>query len=240
MNIKLALGTGVAALSLVFLSGCSDSDSNSSSGVSSQTYEVTMTNLSSNQPLSPLAVVLHNESYNGWSIGSAAGDGLETLAEGGDNTGFLADATLAGVLATASASGAIGPGNVISVEVEVNTLENTASGELQLTVASMLVNTNDAFTGSSELDLSSLELGDELLVRLPVYDAGTEGNNELAGTIPGPADGGEGFNSNRDDVNVVSRHPGVVSNVDGYADSVLDESHRFDSPIAQLVIRRVN
>ncbi|MFT5808172.1 MAG: hypothetical protein ACI9LG_002473 [Moritella dasanensis] len=28
---------------------------------------------------------------------------------------------------------------------------------------------------------------------LPAYDAGTEANSEAVGTIPGPADGGEGL-----------------------------------------------
>ena len=104
----------------------------------------------------------------------------------------------------------------------------------------MLVNTNDAFAGKGGIDLNALALGEQVTMNLPVYDAGTEGNNELAGTIPGPADGGEGFNAARDDVNVVSRHSGVVTNIDGYADSVLDESHRFDTPVARLTVRRVN
>ena len=103
----------------------------------------------------------------------------------------------------------------------------------------MLVNTNDAFTGIDQLDFSGLAVGDSLTRQLAVYDAGTEYNDELAGSIPGPADGGEGFNALRDDLDKVSRHPGVAS-VDGSnPDSALDQSHRFDGPVASLTITRI-
>lgn len=229
MNMKNLIRTGLSMLVLAGVVGCSDNDP------VIQTYEVTVTNVSNSQPLSPLAVVLHSQRYSGWTIGEQAGDGLEQLAEGGDNSQFLSDATDASAIATFSGDGVVVPGETGRVDLSVN-----SSTDLKLTVATMLVNTNDAFAGQGGIDLNELALGEQMTMNLPVYDAGTEGNNELAGTIPGPADGGEGFNATRDDVNVVSRHSGIVSNIDGYADSVLNESHRFDSPVAQLVVRRVN
>ncbi len=231
MKLNSIVSIGAAALIAGLMVGCSDS----SNTPEMNDYEITVTNLSSNQPLSPVAVVLHETLYSGWAIGSTSTVGLEHLAEGGDNSTFLVEARMANSLGAESGAGVIIPGSSELVEISVQ-----RGSDLQLTVASMLVNTNDAFTGSTGIDLSSLLIGDELKVRLPIYDAGTEGNNELAGTIPGPADGGEGFNSGRDDVNVVSRHSGVVSSVDGYTDSILEQSHRFDSPIAQLLVRRVN
>lgn len=229
MNTKHSIRIGLSMLMLAGIVGCSDSDP------ATQNYEVTVTNLSNSQPLSPLALALHSQSYKGWTIGEPAGTGLEQLAEGGDNTQFLSDAVAERVFATFSGDGVVTPGASDRIDVSVN-----SSTELRLTVATMLVNTNDAFAGKGGIDLNALALGEQVTMNLPVYDAGTEGNNELAGTIPGPADGGEGFNAARDDVNVVSRHSGVVTNIDGYADSVLDESHRFDAPVARLVVRRVN
>jgi hypothetical protein len=70
------------------------------------------------------------------------------------------------------------------------------------------------------------------------YDAGTEANSEAKGTMPGPADGGEGFNASRDDVDFVHIHPGVISMYDGLADSVLGASHRFDNPVLAVTIMR--
>ncbi len=234
MKLKSIVNISAVALVAGLMAGCSDS-SNSTNTPEMNDYEITVTNLSSNQPLSPVAVVVHEASYNAWEIGSASTVGLENLAEGGDNSTFLGEARTASSLGAESGTGVIIPGSSELIEVSVQ-----RGSDLALTVATMLVNTNDAFAGRAGIDLSSLSIGDELNLRLPIYDAGTEGNNELAGTIPGPADGGEGFNSDRDDVNVVSRHSGVVSNIDGYTDSVLEQSHRFDSPVAQLLVRRVN
>jgi len=66
----------------------------------------------------------------------------------------------------------------------------------------MLVNTNDSFTGLNAWDLSKLAVGDSWSTNVGVYDAGTEINSELLGTIPGPADGGDGtdFNAMRCEV----------------------------------------
>ncbi len=227
-----------SALCLMFastglLTACgSDDDAND---VEMASYQLTLTNLSNNQPLSPLAALLHDDSYKAWSIGSAASEGLEVLAEGGDNSRFLTDYAEM-LISYESGAAPVGPGASDSI-----TIMGEISSEMQLSFATMLVNTNDAFTGLTGLDVASLEVGEDSLHYLPIYDAGTEDNTELQGTIPGPADGsdGAGFNAARDDVNKVSRHPGIVSQDDGYSESVLDQSHRFDSPIARLVITRL-
>jgi hypothetical protein len=196
-----------------------------------QIYQVSISNLSYAQPLSPVAVVLHDSSFSGWSIGSAASDGLEQLAEGGDNTEFL---VAADVESTVSGEGVLMPGVTEVLEVSLDEM-----AEVQLTLVSMLVNTNDAFTGVTGADLSALGIGESQIMELPVYDAGTEANSELMGTIPGPADGGLGYESARDDVDYVAMHPGVVGSAGGYLESVLDESHRFDAPIALVTVTRV-
>lgn len=235
MNFKKYVSMGLSVCSIVTLSACSDKDSSDvmMPEIMTQSYELTLSNLSSNQPLSPLAVAIHGERYTAWSIGEKSSLGLEKLAESGDGTDFLAEATNSGAYTTETGAGLILPG-----ESETLELESISSDDLTLTLASMFVNTNDAFIGKQGLDLASLDIGDEMTVLIPVYDAGTEGNSELSGTIPGPADGGEGFNALRDDVNVVSRHSGVVTNDDGYTDSILDSSHRFDAPVAKLVLKR--
>jgi len=238
MNFKKYVSIGLSVCSIVTLSACSDNDSNDSNDevtpeVITQSYELTLSNLSNNQPLSPLAVAIHGESYTAWTIGEESSLGLEKLAEEGDGTDFLIEATDSGAYTTKAGAGLIFPGDSETLDIE-----SISSDDLKLTFASMFINTNDAFIGKKGLDLTSLDIGDEMTVLIPVYDAGTEANNELSGTIPGPSDGGEGFNALRDDVNVVSRHPGVVTNEDGYADSILDSSHRFDAPAAKLVLKR--
>jgi hypothetical protein len=87
--------------------------------------------------------------------------------------------------------------------------------------------------------LSGLSVGDTWSAYTSVYDAGTESNSEAQGTIPGPADGGTGFEAERDDVDFVGMHSGVVSMDDGLATSVLTQAHRFDNPAAYIVITRM-
>lgn len=234
----------VTALCLTgFLSGCDvfDGDGDNDNNVVAEqeqepktnSYRITLSNQTNNQPFSPIAIIIHDGSYSAWQIGDAASAGLEILAESGDNTQLLQEADDAGMTTTGSGDGAFGAGEESSVELEVD------EAHVTLSLATMLVNTNDAFTGSNEVDLSGLEVGGSLTRQLAVYDAGTESNEELAGTIPGPADGGEGFNALRDDLDKVSQHSGVAS-VDGSnPDSALDQSHRFDGPVARLIVTRI-
>lgn len=200
-------------------------------------YEVSVVNLTNNQPLSPVALVAHGGDFRVFAIGSPASAGLEVLAEEGANDDFVAEAESdAGVVTTLTGAGPIGPGGS-----EVFTL-NVPQGDaanLSLSVATMLVNTNDAFTGINSVNLSDLAVGESQQIRSIAYDAGTEADTEAAGTIPGPAVGGEGFNADRDDdEDRVTMHPGVVSNQDGLATSVLTSQERFDNPVVQISITR--
>jgi hypothetical protein len=163
-------------------------------------------------------------------VGEAATLALEELAESGDNTDFLADSN---ALATSSGAGVILPGTFSSVAI--STTDRMAT---YFTAATMLVNTNDAFSGLTGIDISTMAVDDTKSWSLSVYDAGTELNSEAMGTIPGPADGGTGFDASRDDVDFVGYHSGVVSQDDGLASSVLTQAHRFDNPAIKLTITR--
>ena len=197
-------------------------------------YRITVTNLTHNQPLSPPVVVLHQPGYHAWNAGEAASEALERLAEGGETDAFIDQASAdTNVRATAAGSGPIGPGASGSVEVEVD-----RDSELRLSFAAMLVNTNDAFTGMTDVFVGDLEVDGRLMRQAPAYDAGTEANTETAGTIPGPAAGGEGYNPARDDTGIVTVHSGVLTRDDGLAASALDESHRWINPAARLTVVR--
>ena len=196
-------------------------------------FSVTTTNLTVAQPLSPLAAILHDDAQGAFVIGEPASPGLEVLAEGGDNSELLAEFEGA---AEVSGEAPLGPGASETLELDVGS--DDTSG-LRLTLMSMLVNTNDAITGLNGLDVSGMEVGDSVTVSVIAYDSGTEANTEAAGTIPGPADGGEGFNAARDDIgDQVTQHPGVVTADDGLSDSTLNQSHRWDNPVARITVSR--
>jgi hypothetical protein len=187
-------------------------------------------NLTTAQPMSPLAVVLHTEGEL-WKIGEMASASLEKLAESGDNSEVLAEAM---VLSGKSGAGILAPGMREMVDVNI---EDTMPTHFSL--ATMLVNTNDAFTGTTAIDISNLAVDESISLLTSSYDSGTEKNSELMATIPGPAAGGEGYNEMRDDVDYVAMHPGVVSKDDGLTQSVLTQDHRFDNPTLSITITRV-
>lgn len=214
-------------LASLYLTGCGGGD------VKPASFEVTVVNATNNQPLSPVAVIVHNVGYSAWTVGDAASVELEQLAEGGSNTQLLAALPITAT--SESSAGAIGPGSQAKINITAGPVFKT-----YLSLVTMLVNTNDAFAGLRTVDVSGLGLGDSMVLTANVYDAGTEINNEASGTIPGPADGGEGFNADRsDNVNLVRGHGGVVSGADGLASSVLDQSHRFDNPAIVVTITRI-
>jgi len=150
--------------------------------VVTRSYEVSVVNLTQAQPLSPFALVFSEfQGFRAWRVGQAASPQLEVLAEGGDNSRLL---EVTRSIGNASDSGPLAPGATTVIDADV-----TESDSIYLTAVSMLVNTNDAFVGIAGADISSLDTGDSVTWTLPVWDAGTEANSEVAGTIAGPADG---------------------------------------------------
>ncbi len=218
----------------LMLNGCfHDSDSDDKPEPIPETeyvYKVTVLNLTNNQPLSPIASMIHDDKFKAWTLGETSSVPLEVLAESGDNTQLLEDTLL---LTSSSGEAPLMPGNSYSSEL------TTTSTDVMLTIVSMLVNTNDAFTGLNQHDLSDYDVGDWKTVNLSVYDSGTEANNEVADSIPGPATMGTGFDAMRDDLNLVTMHAGVVSSDDGLMSSALDQSHKFDSIVARVTIERI-
>lgn len=237
-NVRQVLKAAALVGGVSLLAACGgDNDSDNDSDretLMTYSYEVTVTNLANSQPFSPMGVLIHGDDFQPWQVGESASMALEDLAEGGDNTAFIEQSSES-IEASGSGNGLIMPGAQDSISVSVMVAEGSP---LNLSLATMLVNTNDAFAGINGMMLSDLMMGESHDVYLPVYDAGTEANSEAVGTIPGPADGGEGTNAARDDVDYVAMHPGVVGKDDGYATSVLDSTHTFDGPIAKLTVRR--
>jgi hypothetical protein len=216
---------------MMFLLACSGGGDGSPE---TAVYRITVTNLTHNQPLSPPVVVLHAPGYTAWRAGTAASEALERLAEGGEADAFInRAATDANVMAVSAGSGLIGPGASGSVEIEVG-----RDSDLRLSFAAMLVNTNDAFTGMTDVFVGGLEVDGQMMRAAPVYDAGTEANTETPASVPGPAAGGEGYNPARDDADMISVHPGVLTRDEGLTASALDESHRWLNPAARLTVMR--
>lgn len=232
----------IVAASASFICGCSDTDlpappTPPPPPPAMASFDVTVENLTNAQPLSPVAVVAHQSGYSVFAVGDPATVGLEELAEGGDNTRILADADAdTNVVTTVSGGAPIGPAGVEIITV--NVLE-TDLPALQISVASMVVNTNDAFSAINAVPLDGVAVGESWSAMTIAYDAGTEADSEAAADIPGPAGGGEGFNATRSDsADRVAMHSGVISQDDGFAASDLSGQHRFDNPVMRVSITR--
>ena len=218
----------------------------------SAVYTVQITNLTYAQPFAPAAIVLHESGYHAFAEGEAASMGIEVMAEGGNPAMVIEEAMDSTDFLDAQNSGGI-LGPKTSSDMFTLVVPELDADDLRLTVTTMLVNTNDAFTGLNAADVSNMSVGDSKTFMTVTWDAGTEANTETAATMPGPAagaagGGGEaaGYDPVRDDLaDVVRLHTGVTTNAnatdpsrEGLATSVLTEGHRFDFPTSRVVITR--
>ena len=199
-------------------------------------YDVAVTNLTLGQPMSPITIIAHDDNFNLFDVGSAASLGLEQVGESGDNSVLIDEAVAAQAFATTSGTGIVIPSASETISFNITQVQ---AARVLLSMTTMLVNTNDAITAARNIDFGDLAVGDSMSFTTLSYDTGTEANTEAAGTIPGPADGGEGFNMARDDIaDQVTLHAGVITSDDGLMTSVLSQNHRWDNPVLRVTITR--
>ncbi|KMT65069.1 spondin domain-containing protein [Catenovulum maritimum] len=228
-NLKLNGAKWLGLLAMMSgLSACSiDINDDDDKAPMPYVYEIKLMNITQGQMFSPPILTSHNAQMQLWQAGESASIALEALAEGGDTSQISA---MAGIEQSHAAAAPVAPGDMYTWTLEVE--KGYAYG---VSVATMLINTNDGFTGVTGIDLSKLSVGDTYSKMLNVYDAGTEMNDEIA--MPGS--GGEGFNSARTgDVDRVHIHPGVLTSLE-LSSSVLEAGHKFDNPAAKIVIKRM-
>lgn len=190
-------------------------------------FEVTVTNVTQGEILTPILVASHPQGVQLFELGSPAGLELEMLAEGGD-TEALGDALKdAGALDVVTAGDVLPPGQSVTLRVK----RDGRNGHVSL--AAMLVPSNDAFVAIN--GVRGPRNRQALTLYPPAYDAGTETNDELCVSIPGPPFicAGEGFNPDGGE-GYVYIHPGIQ----GVGDLVaagLD----WRNPVARVTIRKI-
>jgi len=148
-------------------------------GPPERTYEVTITNLTGSQFLTPPVVGTHRGAYDAFEVGAAASVGVQQIAENG-NGGPLLDELAASkhVADSLQAGGALLPGASVTFEIGAD------PGANRLTFVSMLICTNDGFTGADAVKLPA-QVGTSASGAFFAYDAGTEINTEdLADIVP--------------------------------------------------------
>ncbi len=183
------------------------------------TYRVTLTN-NSPQTFSPPVFVAHPPEVQLFQEGSGASDALRQLAENGDPVPLAELAQNAGAYAVVTAEGGVNPGESVTMEITTPKLNS------RISVAAMLVQTNDAFTGINSTWVPGILTGYSM--HLYAYDAGTEVNNEMADYVPGL-----GGTMRDPENNVVRHHTGIQ----GVGDINPDELG-WTGPVAKLSITR--
>ncbi|AWB67628.1 hypothetical protein C2869_14800 [Saccharobesus litoralis] len=216
--------------SAILLAACSDDDDNTTSDTADKPtmeFEVTLSNITQGQIFSPPILVTHDNSASLWQVGSPSSVALEYLAEGGSTS---QTANLSIVEQSYAKEAPVKPGMSTSWTIMLD-----AEQKKSFSLATMLIHTNDGFTGLTGYDLSNMTVNSVMSKMLGVYDAGTEANDEMQ--MPGA--GNEGFNVSREnDVDRVYMHAGVLTEAD-LSTSVLQAEHKFDNPVAKLVIKRL-
>lgn len=196
-----------------------------SAAIAQTVYNVTITNITSGQVFTPLAVVSHSPAVGLFQVGQAASVELEHVAEAGDTGPLAAALGASGETADIQAlTTPLPPGQSVTVPIM------TAAGMDLISVVGMLVPTNDAFVALNGV----MALADSATFRVPAYDSGTEANDENCMHIPGPPNvcQGEGFNESREGAEgFVHIHRGIHGIMDLTA-SVYD----WRNPVAQITI----
>ena len=127
------------------------------------TYTVTVTNNTTDQTLTPAAVIVHGGDYAAPGVGDMASAGLKLLAETGDTSEYKKESEVAGGMAYMT-GGVGGSGNMATVDI-------MAVAGSTITVVSMYAHTNDTIA------VATLMLADGALERGADFDAGTEDNS---------------------------------------------------------------
>ena len=196
------------------------------------TYEITITNLTSGQPITPAVFAAHSGRHDLFRRGAAASNGIQQLAENGGVDVLAAEAAANPSIAASVVVGTapLAPGANASVSLDVVGRANRFS------LASMLVCTNDGFGGIDGNRLPT-RIGSERTYQARAFDAGTEMNTELFADLVPPCDGnsttGTGTsNPALAEGGTIGRHAGIQ----GVGD--LTDAHDWSGPVVQITIER--
>jgi hypothetical protein len=187
-------------------------------------YQVTVTNISRSQIISPPVVISHNGKFQLFTLGDPATMELAYLAEDA-KTGPLTDflKTQSSVFDYKVGAGPILPGESETIEVR------TKFGFRLVSAAAMLVTTNDAFMAVRGAYASSYS---PTVVNAAAYDAGSEYNSEECKFIPGPPCENPMVRDTEDAEGYVYVHSGMHGS-DDLDPAIWD----WNNPVAKIVIK---
>ncbi len=205
---------------------------------------VSITNLSHGNHFTSLLISAHDDMSHVFQPGMTASANLRAMAECGNISGLLTD--LGGTdmdTVENPAGGLLAPGASTSTNLM------TGTGNTHLSLVAMILPTNDGFVGIDSLEIPTA--AGTYTYYLNAWDAGTEANDELipntecmpgvagipiAPAMDGGSDGtGVATSDSNDKVHI---HRGILgdSNAVGGVSDLNNTIHRWQNPIAKLVL----
>lgn len=227
---------------LIKMSAVALSIMTSTAAVSAE-LDIKVTNLTNGLYFTPIIIGAHSADATLFDVGMAASPELQMMAEGGDISG------LSGILGTVSADINENPaGGLLAPGMSTETMMSTSDGNTVLSLASMILPTNDGFIGLDNWMIP--EEAGTYTVYLNGYDAGTEANDEIVngGGAPGspgiPADptgmGGTGAMgvTMTEATQVIHIHRGNMGDDDMAAgkSDLNNMVHRWLNPVAKVTV----
>lgn len=183
----------------------------------SRTAVITITNEApaSGTCFTPTWIGIHDGSFSVFTLGEAASEALERLAEDGNNAPLMEDfmASPGGVFDFNVGDGPICPGDTVTTEITLDVIEGVTH---YFSYATMILPSNDAFVANAAPTTIAIFGENSELIDLAidvsgssVLDAGTEVNDEVGSNT---AFFGQSTPNTGDDENaVVAIHSGFIS-----------------------------
>ncbi len=209
-----------------------------------QQYKVTITNLTSGQPLTPPVLATHTRNASVFRLGEDSSAEIQAIAENGNNEPLVSALSSSfQVQQVIQGTAPLVPdGNPGATPFESSaTFYINARGKARyLSIAAMLICTNDGFTGVDSIRLPSKKK----TVYAVAYDARSERNTEDFADMVPPCQPLIGVSS--DDAGVgasnpllaeegfIIPHPGIAGGND-----LQVGVHNWADPVARIVIERV-
>lgn len=218
-----------------------------------RSYDVTITNLTGGQPLTPPVVATHRGKHAVFEVGQPASVGVREIAENGNNSPLLAQlgANPFDQISSFTQAGSgplVPPGKPGSGMFgdHVSFTIDAGRGAKRLSFVAMLICTNDGFTGADSLRLPH-RVGDTTHAATNGYDAHTEINTEdyvdivppcqsLIGDHAGESDPGTGVsNPALAEGGVIQHHAGIQG-----VDDLSPALHGWTDPVARITVERTH
>ena len=191
--------------------------------------EVSLTNLTPGQVLSPVFIARHNGHMNPlYTLGLPASEALAKMAKDADATDLLAqwdpatNSDIGESMVLALNDGPVPPGETVPTQFEFD------DDNSRMSFISMLVTTSDAFIGGNGIDLT-----ESRTINLTAYDAGSEFNSEDCAYILGPPCGNHA-EDNAMAEGYVYVHNGIHG---GDGSGLIPATHDWHNPVARMTIR---